>query len=305
MIIYSQGSSLMRVPAGGGKAEVLIAPDRKKGEFTCILPHVLPGGDAVLFTTKTSPSLWENPRIEVLSLKNNQRKILLDEGADARYATTGHLIFLRQGTLCAAPFDVSQLAVTGPVVPLIENVMQATNTLEDWSDTFAGQFGFSSSGTLAYIPGGPYPDLGVRLLWIDRNGNAQPVPTTPGPYAAPRVSPDGKRVVYFTMAKKTEIWVADLERRISMPLTNGQTDWWPIWTPDGKRVAFTRSERSGRRKIMWMPADGSGEAESLLESETEIIASSWSPKSARMSRGKCTEGHEIRGLRRRGPGGSG
>ena len=63
-----------------------------------------------------------------------------------------------------------------------------------------------------------------------------------------------------------------------MPLTSGQFDWYPIWTPDGKRVTFTRQEQSGRCKIMWMPADGSGEAESLLESETQIFASSWSPK---------------------------
>ena len=182
MIIFSQGSSLWRVPAGGGKAEVLIAPDSKKGEFACILPHELPGGEAVLFSTQISPSWWENPRIEVLSLKSNQRKILLDEGADARYARTGHLIFLRQGTLCAAPFDVSRLAVTGPVVQLIENVMQATNAGPEGLNTFAGQFGFSSSGTLAYIPGGPYPDPAWWLLWIDRNGNAQPVLSAPGPY---------------------------------------------------------------------------------------------------------------------------
>jgi len=278
MIIYSQGDSLMRVPSGGGKAEVLIAPDRKKGEIACILPHVLPGGDAVLFTMRTSLSDWENPRIEVLSLKSNQRKLLLDEGADARYVTTGHLVFLRQGTLCAAPFDASRLTVTGPVVQLVENVMQATNAISPGENTFAGQFAFSSSGALAYISGGPYPDLGVWLLWIDRNGNAKPVLAAPGPYFWPRVSPDGKRVAYCSEGKRTGIWVADIERGISMPLTNGYRDWGPIWTPDNKRVAFTRAEASGRRKIMWMPADGSGEAESLLESETGIFASSWSPK---------------------------
>jgi Tol biopolymer transport system component len=232
----------------------------------------------VLFSTQISPSWWENPRIEVLSLKSNERRILLDEGADARYAGTGHLIFLRQGTLCAVPFDVSRLAVTGPVVQLIENVMQATNANNSELNTFAGQFGFSRAGTVAYIPGGAYPDPARWLFWIERNGNAKPVLPAPGPYFVPRVSPDGKRVVYFTQGKKWEIWVVDIERRISMPLTSGQTDYFPIWTPDSKRVAFTRQERSGRFKIMWMPADGSGEAESLFKSEVEIYASSWSPK---------------------------
>jgi hypothetical protein len=230
----------------------------------------------VLFSTRISPSQWDNPRIEVLTLKSRERKILLEEGADARYADSGHIIFVRQGMLCAVAFDISRLTVTGAPVQLIANVIQATNASSTDSNTFAAQFAFSSSGTLAYVTGGPYPDPDRWLVWIDSKGTAQPVLSSTAPYFAPRLSPDGKRVVYQTLARKNDIFVADIERGVSMPLTFGDQNYWPLWTPDGKRVTFSRREKSGRWRILWASADGSGEAESLIESDRLLYASSWS-----------------------------
>jgi len=294
-IVLSDLTRLLMVPDTGGKAEVLTAPDQAKGELQHFLPHVLPGGEAVLFSTRISPSRWDNPRTEVLTLKSGTRKILLDEGADARYAESGHIIFVRQGMLCAVAFDISRLAVTAAPVQLIANVMQATNASRSDLNSFAAQFTHSASGTLAYVTGGPYPDADRWLAWIDAKGTAQPVLSSTASYFGPRVSPDGKRVVYFTRAKKYDIFVADLERGVSMPLTFSDENRWPIWTPDGRRVTFSREEKSSHWRILWASADGSGEAESLIESDCPLLASSWSSSGDRLAyvRLDPTTGYDV------------
>ncbi len=106
----------------------------------------------------------------------------------------------------------------------------------------------------------------------------KPVSDALAPYFAPRVSPDGTRAAYCFIQGKQGISVIDIERKIAMPLTTNQPDFQSIWTPDSSRVAFTRTERPGLEKIMWIPSDGSGEAETLVESETDICPSSRSPQ---------------------------
>jgi serine/threonine-protein kinase len=275
-IVFADHFRLLRVPTAGGTPEVLLAPDRARGETAHRLPHVLPGGRAVLFNTLLSSSRWDNPRVDALSLETGERRVVLPEGSDARYASSGHLVFVRQGTLCAVPFDLSRLAVTGAPVALVDDVMQATNEPSGSLNTFAGQFAVSNTGTLAYVTGGPNRDVEWWLLWVDPRGEARPALPALGAYFGPRLSPDGRSVAYFTVAKKAELYVADLGRATTMPLAvGGVADAGPIWTPDGARVTFSRESR----QILWMPASGSREPELLVESATTYVyPGSWSPR---------------------------
>src|SRR4030042_2513252 len=102
---------LWRVSAGGGKPERLTTVDASK-EVTHRLPHTLPGGKALVFTSMPSPFGVE-ALIELLSFETGKRKVLIEDGADARYVPTGHLIFVRRGTLMAAPFSLDRLETTG------------------------------------------------------------------------------------------------------------------------------------------------------------------------------------------------
>ncbi len=276
-IVLSSYKDLVLVPADGGKFESILAVDSSQGEFTFALPHLLPGGEALLFNTQVSPLRWDNPRLELLDLRSRQRRVLLEEGADARYVDSGHLLFVRQGTLHAVPFDLSRLAISGAPVPLIPDIMQAIGTPHAGLNTFGAQYAVSSSGTLAYVLGGPYPENDNWLLWIDAQGVTQPVLPAGGPYFAPRLSPDGKKVVYGTLARNSDVAVIDVLRGVSMPLTFGEANVFPIWTPDGKRVTFSRTDRSGRSRILWVPADSHGEAETLVDIGKPVFASSWSP----------------------------
>ena len=127
-IVFSpdEDSGLFRVSAEGGEPESLTTPDKTKEEYSHRLPHCLPDGKGVLFTIMRE-HFDPQPRIAWLDLKTRKWRVLMEDAADARYVPTGHLVFLRQGTLMVVPFDLGRHEVTGQPVPAIANVMQALN----------------------------------------------------------------------------------------------------------------------------------------------------------------------------------
>ena len=156
--------------AAGGTAQALAKPDTKKGELKYLLPQILPGGRTVLFTVTHTPlPTWDDTEIVAQSLATGERTVLVRGGADGRYLRSGHLLYLRRGTLMAVPFDLERLEVTGGAVALIADVMQAANTPSEASDSGAGQFSVSESGSLLYLPGGIFPDPERSLVWVDRS----------------------------------------------------------------------------------------------------------------------------------------
>ena len=173
--------------AAGGTPQAVIEPDRKKGELKYLLPQILPGGRAVLFTVTHTPlPTWEDTEIVAQSLATGERTVLVRGGADGRYLRSGHLLYLRRGTLMAVPFDLDRLEVTGGEVALIADVMQAANTPNETSDSGAGQFSVSESGSLLYLPGGIFPDPERSLAWVDRSGQVQPLALPARAYLSPR-----------------------------------------------------------------------------------------------------------------------
>jgi serine/threonine protein kinase/sugar lactone lactonase YvrE len=291
-IFYSLGTSLFEVSADGGKPSELTRPDPSKSEIRHILPHTLPGGETLLFNVCASVSRWDNPKIEALSLKTGERKLLVDEGSNPCYVRTGHLLFVRRGTLFAAAFDLERLQVTGTPVPLIEGVMHSMNEDREYSNTFAAQFAVSDSGSLAYIKGGTVPDPDRWLLWVDpQKQSIEPIISDSGAYFAPRLSPDGKQAVYASDAKDRQIWVCDLERRTKRPLTARGLNSWPIWSPDGKRIAWL-SEQGNRSEILWAPIDDpNAEPEVLIKDA--VAAGSWSPDGNLLAFVRISSGQDI------------
>ena len=123
------------------------------------------------------------------SLATGERKILIKGGADARYVPTGHLVYMRVGTLMAVPFNLETLEVTGSPVAVAADVMQATNPMIFPLDSGAGQFSVSTSGTLVYVPGGLLPAPERSVLWVDRTGAERPWPARQAP-----IRPCGSRL---------------------------------------------------------------------------------------------------------------
>jgi len=188
---------------------------------------------------------------------------------------TGHLLYVYGGTLFAVPFDLRRLAVTGGRVPVVEGVRRSTGT------TGTAQFSFSNNGSLVYVPGSATAaELQLVLTTTDRKGNVELLKVPPGAYAAPRVSPDGKSLaVGLEDEREAAIWIYELSGATSMrKLTVGGANRFPVWTHDGKRIAF-QSDHEGGRVIFWQAADGSGPAERLTIGEAAgfQIPDSWSP----------------------------
>ena len=121
----ARNGGLWRVSAAGGTPEALTT--LQPGEYSHRLPHMLPGGRAVIFTISKGANLWDDTQIVVRSLETGEQTVLVTGGSDGRYVSTGHLIYVRLGTLMAVPFDPVRLAVTGGATGVIDGVMQAAN----------------------------------------------------------------------------------------------------------------------------------------------------------------------------------
>ena len=272
----SQSQGLWRVSAAGGTPENVARPDPKAGELKYLLPQILPGGQTVLFTVSHTPlPTWEDTEVVAQSLTTGTRTVLIRGGADGRYLRSGHLVYVRRGTLMAVPFNLERLEVTGGAVALIADVMQAANTTSETVDSGAGQFAVSETGSLLYLPGGVFPDPERSLVWVNRTGAVEPLPAPARPWLSPRLSPDGNRIVAWTQGDRN-VWVHDLTRGTLTRLTLEARNARAIWTVDGTRVTYG-SASGGNENIFWKPADGSGPAERLTTSEHLQFATAWSP----------------------------
>jgi Tol biopolymer transport system component len=270
------GAEISRVSSAGGTAAAVTTPDASKGEHH-LLPYALPGGKGLLFTAMTSSYAWETANVVLQRLDTGERRVVIPGGADARYVSTGHLVYMKSGTLMAVPFDIRALRVTGPPVALIDGVMQAVNNTNTADETGAGQFTVSNSGTLLYIVGGIGPIRESSLVWVDRKGDAQPLGAAPARSASPRLSPDGQKVAVMATrgaSNDTDVWVSDVLRGTPTRLTFAGDNWFPLWSPDGKRLAYT-SSTSGILNLYAINADGSGTPERLTTSDFEQLPSSW------------------------------
>jgi serine/threonine-protein kinase len=263
-IVFESAAGLASISAAGGTRRALAAPDPKKGETYLNNPDVLPGSKAVLFATWTGGSMGEQP-IVVQSLETGARRVLSVKGACPRYAPSGHLVFVRDDqSLMAAPFDLSRLEVTGPPVPVAEGVLLH-------QPSGAAQYAFSNDGSLVYVGSGEALSE-ETMVWVDRRGKVEPVTPARHDFGMPRISPDGQRVA---VGFDGEIWVYEIARGSFTRLTfRGGLK--PVWTPDGKRVAFMSSS-AGPINQFWVPADGSGSPERLVTSEHAQFPESFTP----------------------------
>ena len=252
------GIMIRRVSAAGGAATPVTTLDASRKEDGHYWPHFLPDGNHFLyFARSTNP---ENNAIYAASLDSPEKKLLLNAMSNVVYVPPGYLLFNREGTLMAQPFDAERIELTGEAVPIVEDLQF---NLDQGRTAFAA----SENGVLAYRTGAAA--VQNRLVWASRNGTEQPVAAAARSYGGPRLSPDG-RWVAVSITDQTgqpQVWLYDLARDTSTRLTfEGSFNNSVAWTPDGKRIAL-RSNRQGPRNIFWQMADGSGGVERLTTSE--------------------------------------
>ncbi|MEO8096056.1 MAG: protein kinase [Acidobacteriota bacterium] len=274
-VIAFASRGLWTVSDSGGKAEAPIKDDPKTELFS---PILLPDGHTVL-VTEVASFKWEEAHVDAIDLTTKQRKTLIPNAADARYSSTGHLVFMRDAALLAVPFDADRVEVTGAPVPLLAGVMQSTNAANMGIDTGMGQFALSSSGTLVYASGGLYPTPERTLVRVDRKGAETKVAEIKGALVGLRVSTDGSRVVGFRTQDGRgigDIWMYQLPSGIPTRLTSSGEASWPLFSLDGKSILF--HEGGSSPGIYSLTLDGSNAPQRVLEDKpgSSLSAGSWS-----------------------------
>jgi serine/threonine-protein kinase len=241
----------------------------EKGETTHRWPDLLPDGKAVLFAAATSGINFGAARIAIQPDGTGERRNLVQGATFPRYASSGHLIYAQAGHLMAVPFDPQKLAVSGAAVPVVEGVMQSQSS-------GAAQYSLSGTGSLAYVPGG-IQSAQTNLVWVDRKGAEQALAAPVRGYLFPRLSPDGRRIAVTVTDQDSQIWLYDMVRGTMTRFTlESGLNYAPLWTPDGKRIAF-ESNKAGPLNIFWQLADGSGGLERLTTSDSINAPMSFSP----------------------------
>ncbi len=260
-------SALQKVSALGGVPSA--ATTLGAGEVGHRRPLFLPDGRHFLYYAASSSSAGGG-RVYVSSLNSAERKLLINSDSVNVSYSQGHLLFLRETTLMAQPFDAQRLTVTGEAFPIAEQI-QTTNTNPPYA-----VFSASENGVLAYQTG---PGVaGSQLIWFDRTGKQIGVVGDPRGYTDLELSADQKRASVSTSSQTGEdIWLYDLARALPTRFTFGPGfAFGSIWSPDGSRVVFN-SNRKGHMDLYQKASSGAGAEEVLLEDNLDKYPMSWSP----------------------------
>jgi hypothetical protein len=248
-IIFATTEGLYQVPEGGGEPRLLAKPDAGRKERAFAWPQFLPGGKTVLLTIVPEGAIG-GARIATLDIAGGGiPRPVLEAGTAARFVPTGHLVYVSGSALKAIAFDAGGGRTVGePVtVPGIEVAMAGDNG--------AAEFAVSDSGALLYIAPFTRGPLST-LVWMDRQGNREPIPIAPGRYLFPRASPDGSRIAVDVPGPNRDVWIWSAARPAPVRLTSDASeDMLPLWSDDGLRVFFA-SQRNGNFDIYSRAADG-------------------------------------------------
>lgn len=231
---------------------------------------MLPGGEAAL--TRVRARAGGGVRIAVVDLATGVADTL-GFGTNVAYAS-GYLVFSgADGTLQVQPFDPESRRTTGSFLAILDGIGTA-------GPMRAGQFGVSAEGGLAYQRGSQ--GTGDALIIEGPDGDVSALLTLPGNLEDPAFSPlDGRRIVtrFGGAVAGQHLWIFDRDQGTSLQLTTeGDVNMFPVWTPDGRRIAYMshRAEAS-QGHIYWQAADLSASAEPLLTPEYGVRPGSWTP----------------------------
>ena len=279
----SAGTGLVRVSSAGGVPTVVTKLDPATGETNHRWPHFLPDGRHFIYTASTG-ACCPAPKpatIRIGSLDEPAIATLLQTESSVSYAS-GHLLFARDETLMAQPFDLETRQLKGDAFPLAEYVGPEGSRYVGAS--------VSENGTLVYAQ--HLAPVEGQLRWFDRAGRSLTTVGEAGAYTNLALSPDERRVAVALRTGNPEnqdIWIIDIARNIRSRLTvDPGADESPVWSLDGTRITFG-SQRLGRVSLRQQLINETAADESVLQvpdtpsrpcalnRQCNIWPNSWSP----------------------------
>ena len=279
----TQRSPLHRVSSAGGESLPVTLVSEEGNTRNHRQPRFLPDGRRFLYLSLTDDGdeqsgypVFIGDLDAVQSGSATEQEPLLRASCRPWYAPPtdshpqGYLLYVREATLLAHPFDAAREELTGEPFPIGENVYSGGNR-------HSCDFSVSGNGVLTYRQEGGRSTS--QITWFDRQGEKLGTVGDAGIYTGPRLSPDGERLAFRATDPQTgnmDIWVWELRRGVATRLTfHEAADRSPVWSPNGTRIAFF-SDRDGTPTIYQKPANGAGEAEPLFEATGSFWPSHWS-----------------------------
>ena len=261
-ILFNGGraAGLFRVSAAGGTPAPVTMLGT--GDLEHDFPQVLPGGKSVVFTLSQAGAIG-SPRIVAQSLETGARREIA-AGAGGRYLPTGHLVYVRGGSLFAVPFDVARLEPTGTPTVVLQDVRQ--------TQFGTPQIDYSATGSIAYVPTAAREHQDT-LVWLDDKGIEDPTAVSAQDVWMPRLAPDLRRVL---IVSQEDVWLSDVTLGRRSRLTVEGASAFPVWSPTGTRFAY-RSNRSGRFEMYVKSVDGATAEQRIPTEHNANIPLSWSP----------------------------
>jgi Tol biopolymer transport system component len=261
---------LSRVSSAGGSPIEMTTPDASRFEASHRWPVFLPDGKHFLYLAANFSGQLEANAIFVGSLDSQEKHLLVNTSANASYAEPGYLLYLRDKTLVAQPFDRGRFILSGEQHTLSDDVLY-----------FAGVdravFAVSGGGILATQTG-----KGAalsQLTWFDRSGRPAGTIGVPESFNNVRLSPDGHRVAEDqtdTDGRNIDIWIREPTRGATARLTfDPSLDQTPIWSSDGKKILFASNRKQLGFQLYVKNADGSGSDEEVANFGPGLQVSPW------------------------------
>ena len=266
------GGTISRVPARGGKADVLTHLNTSRGENAHYWPCILPGGRKFLYFVRSFQP--ENNGIYVAMIDGSNPIRLVSSLSSGVYAPPlaglpGYLLWVQNDELLAQPFDADRAALSGQPTAVASGV----RVLESQRGVLAS---VSRTGAVAWaVPRAAH----ARFAWYQRDGRRlDTVPIEEGDLQQPTISPDGRRLLFTRVANGTaDVFLYDFAARSVRRISpSPDYDELPMWSPDATEAFYTGSEQ-GLNTMVRVRLDGSAPPAVLMREHGQPTATSWSP----------------------------
>ena len=303
VILFAPGAGqpwIQRVSQLGGEPVDVTVLDEARGDDSHRHPRFLPGGKHFLYLARFRDGYDDGHAVVAASLEGDEQKVIIRSPAAAEYAS-GHLLFLRERTLMAQPFDPEALELSGEPFPIADTVALLSE------QTAQAVFSASRTGVLAFQGGEFSADLALR--WRGRDGSVLETIGEPARFSSKaRLSPTEETAIVQIRQDEgdnEDLWVVDLNRKSRTRFTFGRGDVGsPVFSPDGETVLWGTMENEEEFFIHRKSVGGSGDGELLAQFDRETWPAAWHPDgSTVLLQSRVSEGPSIIDLLSWSPGG--
>jgi Tol biopolymer transport system component/DNA-binding winged helix-turn-helix (wHTH) protein len=265
--------SLFRVSAAGGEIQPVLPLDKARQEINQAFPRFLPDGRHFLYqsfygTAEPNEMTYHASKtlssgVFLGSLDSKETRMLVAADSNVSYVQPGFLIYGQGRTLVAQPFDANKFRLTGEPVPVADHVERGPDQ----------SYVFSSASENDLLVFGNEASHDKQLAWYKRDGARLGPIGEPGKADSIVLSPDERQLALmrkYMDRVKCEVWICELSTGIFTRLTHGSDgDWAPVWSPDGRELAYGSDRGSSRLRVfdLYRQPAGGGEPELLFASD--------------------------------------